>query len=386
MPDTHPLNRSIFVADNLDLLKSLDSESVDLVCCDPPFSKNKIFKGEIKPALSRTEIAAEENLLRQWGILNREDAAKAGILWPDDSDSSEAEFADIWNYENSVKPEWVEQISKSYPALKKTIDAAFLSASESMAAYLTYMAVRIIEIHRVLNPTGSFFIHCDWEANSYLRLVLDVIFGRDNFVNEIAWCYAPSGQVPKRGFPRKHDSIFFYAKNSQINKFFHQYNPLTEKQVKRFAQTDESGRRCKEHKTATKMHRTYLDESKGSVISSWWTDIPSFGQIRNSGERTGYPTQKPVALAERIIKAVTEEGDVVLDPFAGCGYVAVAAERLDRQWIACDVSIRALTVLHRQFAKFYYNIDDSKSEEKLNLSIMQAVSRSPFDLPQRTDI
>ena len=367
------------------MLKSLDNETIDLVCCDPPFAKNQTFTGQIKPRLKDSEIAEEKALLKKWGIDSKAAAEDAGLMWPyDDPATSEAKFADIWRYEKVVHEDWITQLADDWGPVSRVIDASLQCNGENMAAYLTYMAVRMIEIHRVLKPTGSFFIHCDWEANSYLRLLLDGIFGKDNFINEISWCYPSGGQPPKNGFPKKHDTIFFYAKNAKRNKFTQEYKPLTEKQIKKFAQKDENGRRYKEYKKGDKIYRTYLDEHKGSPVSSWWTDIHSLGQAIG-GENTGYPTQKPVALAERIIKAATDENDVVFDPFAGCAYIPVAAERNNRQWIACDISIRSLTVLKRQFKKFDYSVDGETDEAKLGLSLADTFTRSPFDLPERTD-
>lgn len=384
----HFLNRHIVIADNLDLLKNLDNETIDLVCCDPPFAKNQTFTGEIKPRLEDFEIAGEKALLEEWGIDSKAAAEKAGLMWPyDDTSSNEAKFADIWRYEKVVHEDWVRQLEEEWKPVSMVIDAALEANGENMAAYLTYMAVRMIEIHRVLKPTGSFFIHCDSEANSYLRLLLDGIFGKKNFRNEIAWCYKASNSPIKNRFRAKHDSILFYSK-SEDTTFNEQFTPYDEDYVKtHYKHKDEAGRLYRKHSKRADgtERRIYLDEAKGAPVLSWWADITSFGTATQAKERTGYPTQKPVALAERIIKAATNEGDVVLDPFAGCAYVPVAAERLHRQWIACDISIRSHTVLKRQFQKFDYSVDGETDEAKLGLSLADISTLSPSELPERTD-
>ena len=181
----HPLNRNLFIADNLNLLRALDNESIDLICIDPPFSKNQTFTGSLKPPLSADERQQELETLAGWGIHSQRDAENTGIEWPDADNTGR--FSDIWRWEDDVHEDWVTRIENDYPALAKVIDATRTAHSEGTAAYLTYMAIRIIEMYRVLKPTGSMYLHCDSTANSYLRLTMDAIFGADNFKNEIVW-------------------------------------------------------------------------------------------------------------------------------------------------------------------------------------------------------
>lgn len=181
------LNRSLFICDNLDLLRCLDNESVDLVCTDPPFAKNQTFRGKIRPSLEESEIAAERKLLSDWGVRSRDDAEAAGILWPYDQAANDAWFKDIWRYKKVVHEDWTNQIAVDWQAVSHILEAALKCKGENMAAYLTYMAVRIIEIYRVLKPTGSFFIHCDQTASHYLKAVIDAVFGAKQFRNEIVW-------------------------------------------------------------------------------------------------------------------------------------------------------------------------------------------------------
>ena len=388
----YPLNRTLFIADNLHLMRRMDNETVDLICTDPPFAKNQTFKSknELKPKLEDHEEDGEKKLLEEWGVTSEMEADEIGVEWPDRMGKGAA-FKDIWDWEKDIHEEWMLEIQSDFAAVAEVIEAARAAHSEERAAYCAYMAIRLIEMHRILKPTGSIFLHCDWEANSYLRLLIDAIFGADMYINEIAWCYPPGGQPPKNGFPKKHDTILFYAKNAEINKFIQEYTPLEERQIKKFTKTDENERRFKEYKKEKKVYRTFLDEHKGNPVSSWWTDIHSLGQAIG-GENSGYPTQKPVALAERIIKASTDKGNVVFDPFAGCAYTLVAAERNQRQWLGCDFSVRALTVLKRQFAKFGYSpngemLDDPKTGATPMLSEVEIDIKGPTDkdLPVRSD-
>ena len=445
MPD-HPLNRHLFIADNMDLLRSLDNETIDLICIDPPFAKNQTFIGNLRPPLSDEERQRELDTLRGWGIYNERDAVRAGIDWPDTQDTGR--FRDIWRWENDVHEEWLTRIEDDYPELTSVINTARGAHGESMAAYLTYMAIRIIEMHRTLKPTGSVYIHCDSAANSYLRLTMDAIFGGNNLCNEIVWKRTSAHSGARRYGPN-FDSILFYGKSENYvwNQVYQQYD---ESYIERFYRhQDDRGRYTLSDMTGAGIRRgesgeawrgvnptdvgrhwaipravltelniddidnltsqdkldlldgaglvywpprgrvprikRYLDETKPQMLAqATWTDINPIGA--QARERTGYPTQKPVALAERIILASSNPGDVVLDCFAGCAYVPVAAERNGRQWIACDISPRALTVLRRQFAKFNYAVDGEQQTERPLLVVEADITtQGPGDLPERTD-
>ena len=380
----HPLNRNLFIADNLTLLQRLDNESVDLICIDPPFAKNQTFVGALKPPLTDDEQRQELDMMADWGIHNARQAAAAGIEWP--YGQNYAKFKDIWRWENDVHEDWIARIESDHAALAKVIDATRYAHSEDTAAYLAYMAIRLIEMHRILKPTGSIYIHCDVNANAYLRMTLDSIFGDKNIRAEIVW--ARSAGFKRRSankFPQKSDTILFYAKSMEQNRFNTQYLPHKPEYIKRFKK-DDNGRLYRDdvNPTAGGRRTIYLDETHGDIVDSLWNDINPVNP--NAKERTGYPTQKPVALAERIILASTNPGDVVLDCFAGCAYVPVAAERNNRQWIACDISPRALTVLRRQFAKFHYSVDGAQATQTPTLIVnANVITRAPSDLPTRTD-
>ena len=200
------------------------------------------------------------------------------------------------------------------------------------------MAERLEHMHRILKPTGSIYLHCDPTASHYLKILMDNLFGQDNFRNEILWCYPPKGRGPNLGYHRKHDTILYYGKSKE-GYFQRPFTALNDTQINKFSFTDKDGRRYKEFKG----RRTYLDQIAGRPVPSWWTDIAATAQSRI--EYLGYPTQKPLALLERIIKASSKEGDIVLDPFCGCGTTIEAAERLNRQWIGIDISPVAIDIV-----------------------------------------
>ena len=264
------------------------------------------------------------------------------------------------------------------------------------------MRPRCVELARVLKKTGSFYYHCDWHASHYVKVMLDQIFSENQFVNEIIWKRQSAHSDAKQGskhLGRLHDSIFLYAKSDGYT-FNHLYQPYSEEYIENFYRYVEpgSGRRyrlgdltapgggapskgnphyeflgvkrywrySKENmerlskegrlvysKTGMTYQKRYLDESKGVSLSSWWDDIEMLRGISSGGERLGYPTQKPLALLERIIKTSSNERDIVLDPFCGCGTTIDAAQRLGRQWIGIDITFIAVdcqvfsTLIHR---------------------------------------
>ena len=189
-------------------------------------------------------------------------------------------FKDTWSW-NDAKEEWLDAIQDDWPAVYQAIESAKLCHSDGMGGYIAFMTVRLVELHRVLKPTGSMYLHCDPSANSYLRVACDAIFGKGNFRNEIVWCYPPGGRGPKYGYHRKHDTIFYYGKSPKHGYFDRPYRPLTESAIKKFTETD-GDRRYKSYPGG----RTYLDQMKGTPVADWWTDIHSLGQTQ-SKERTG---------------------------------------------------------------------------------------------------
>ena len=217
--------------------------------------------------------------------------------------------------------------------------------------YLIWLNARIHEMKRLLKPTGSIYVHCDWHASHYIKREMDKIFGYDNLVSEVTWSYGSAsggragGSKPVKG----HDTIFWYAKSYGDHIYNRQYVEYSEKYIReRFIYEDEDGRRYRTRKRPGGfVQHQYLDESPGVPLSSVWSDIKqlyAYHLVKRKQEEVGYPTQKPEALLERIISASSNEGDVVLDAFVGGGTTPVVAQRLGRRWIAMDQSRVAVSV------------------------------------------
>ena len=294
------LNRTFCEGDNLEFLLRMPDESVDLIATDPPFNKNKEFQG----------IGAAEG-------------AKFKDYW-------------AWDSDEDVHPAYLAHVREHWSALHEVIEAAYAAHSPSMAAFLAFMSVRLIEMHRILKPTGSLYLHCDPTANAYLRLMLDSVFGRDNFRNEVVWNLetASGYKSQKAGYIRGHDTILYYVKDAGFT-FNKQFLPHKPEYVARFRKVGEGGRLYRDDRGG---RRQYLDETPGVALTDVWSDIMSFQQHSTAPERTGYPTQKPLPLYRRMIEASSDKGDLVLDPFAGCATTCVAAEQLGRHWIGIDLS------------------------------------------------
>jgi len=211
-----------------------------------------------------------------------------------------------------------------------------------MMAYLTMMAIRLVELHRALKKSGSIYLHCDPTASHYLKIVMDAIFGARNFRNEIIWCYRGGGR-PKKDFGRKHDIILRYSKTQDLS--FYPNSIRIPYQAEGIERKDESmwGR----HKGTKKIYKPH---PKGKVPEDWWL---MDALNANSPERLGYPTQKPEVLLERIIKASSNEGDIVLDPFCGCGTTIAVAERLHRCWLGIDITHLAITLIRHRLHDTY---------------------------------
>ena len=438
-PAFNGVNRGVYIADNLDFLRAINTGSVDLVCIDPPFAKNDTFTGDkLKPPLSKAETANEKRLLKRWGIATPEQADAAGIAWPDDP-KARGGYKDQWSWEQDIHEDWVDGIKTTHPAVNLLIEATREIHGDGIAAYLCFMAIRLFEIHRVLKPTGILYLHCDHTANGYLRQLMDGVFGADNLVNQIFWQRTGSmqkgSQYNSRTYGNMTDTILCYAKTSQY--YLWPYRTLKDEEASaKFPLVDTNGERyntatplfcsrsmgarpnlCYEWRGYTNPHpsgwrlskerleeeyrkgnvvilpdgklerRSYLKDYIGVPLGNLWDDP---GMVMGSGnkERTGYPTQKPIALAERIIQASTNPGDVVLDCFAGCAYAAVAAEKLGRQWVACDINPRAWTVFKRQFNKGgdlpLLTCNDRTTGQQVMGSEPTVTVHGPEELPERT--
>lgn len=215
--------------------------------------------------------------------------------------------------------------------------------------YIGWMEPRIRECQRVLKDTGSMFLHCDWHANAHLRQMMDKIFGENKFINEIIWCYETGGRATSF-FPKKHDVIFWYSKTDNYKFYYDQVAIARDTSTMHEGiYTDEHGKKYQRNIKNGKEYRYYLD--KGTLPNDWWVDIQAINP--SAKERLGYPTQKPVALLERILKTASKKDDIVLDPFCGCGTTLAAAQKLGRRWIGIDVSPTACKLMKKRLQREY---------------------------------
>lgn len=339
-------NRTLFIADNLDIMRGIDSETIDLIYFDPPFKSGKKWKAPIG------------------------------------SPAEGAEFKDIWTDED-IKQEWHGHIAAQHYELYEIIKASENTHDKSMKIYLMAMAIRLFEMKRILKPTGSIYLHCDPTASHYLKLILDDLFNFKNYRNEIVWAYTQGGRSSKH-FPRKHDIVLRYTKSGNFvfnaNDVKIDYQLISDKSSDSFSKIDEDGRFYKEvfGSDRKKKYKYYKDE--GKLPYDWWIDIPQMtGRTAAAKkERTGYPTQKPLALLDRIIKASSNENDVVLDPFCGCATACVAAERLQRQWIGIDISSSAEVITKLR-------LEEASEQGALFSQISISDVTVTSEAPQRTD-
>lgn len=333
---------TLYLGDCLNVLRdNVPDESVDLIYIDPPFNSKRDYNIFFDDKEIQTQRIAFEDT---WTLKNIQDS-----------------LAEL----HTLKTDNLYFLLLTY---QKVAPHAF--------PYLTMMSLRILEMHRVLKPTGSFYLHCDSTMSHYLKTVCDIIFGENNFKSEIIWeRYFGSGSSKSiaKKFPNNTDSIFFYSKSDEY-VFRSESRAYAEATIKRYDKVDEDGRRYKWEnlKTYSKekldeliskglakfnpnskypVYKRYLEEGKGTPITNLWNDLKFIGT--KSPERLGYPTQKPKALLERIIKASSNEGDTVLDAFCGCGTTVDAAESLHRNWIGIDISPIAISLIKRRLKDTY---------------------------------
>ena len=357
LPEPNFPNRTLAIMDNLEFLRATDNESVDLIAIDPPFAANETFEGKPKPAITEAERRAEFTLAASHGEAALERYRK--------EDKQLTRVKDDWFWRD-IDPDWMKALrdagarvrvdldagdtpsarDRTLDAMREVIEAVSACANENEAAYIAEMSVRLLECHRVLKPTGSIYVHCDYRANSYLRLLMDVIFGHRNFRNQIAWCYTGPSNT-KRWFPRKYDTILFYARAEAANFYRDAVRVPYKEGVTEKARGSGSAAIWSEGHDEERM----ADLARiGKVPEDWWTEeTQGFSPVGRSGESTGYSTQKPLALYRRIIRASSNPGDTVLDLFAGCATTAIAAELEGRKWLACDHAYRASTMMMRRF-------------------------------------
>lgn len=365
-----PLN-TLYYGDNLDILRRyIDDESVDLIYLDPPFNSN-----------------ADYNVLF---------AEKDGTQ----AHAQIKAFEDTWTWDLEAAQEYAEVLRSGHDRVAKALKGLhdFLGGSD-MLAYLSMMALRLIELRRVLKPTGSIYLHCDPTASHYLKIVMDAVFGPENYRNEIVWKRTGSHGNVSAAYGDVTDTILFYSKTDEAN-WNQIYVPLSDELVEakfifeesdgrryqtvtlrnpgvrpnlhypykasngityqphpngwscnleRMQQYDREGRLYFPKKEGGQLRlKMYLDESKGVRLQNLWTDIPPINS--QAQERLGYPTQKPEALLERIVSASSNEGDIILDPFCGCGTSIVAAQKLKRRWVGIDITHLAINLIKVRLA------------------------------------
>lgn len=356
---------TLFYGDNLPILREyISDESIDLVYLDPPFNSNRTYN-----VLFKQESGAE-------------------------SEAQIAAFEDTWHWNQAAEDTYRQlateaptQVSQMISALRGFITGS-MSGGNQMMAYLVMMAARLVELHRVLKPTGSLYLHCDPTASHYLKIVLDTIFGPQNYQNEIIWKRTTAHNTTSRKLGAITDTIFFYTKSSKyafyppagihdekyIASFYRYYEPdgrqyrldkIERNQAlgirpnliyeykgytpiwgwmmvrEKLEEFDRQGKLVWNSK-GKPLRKIYLDEVEKPKLGNLWDDIPPIQA--SAAERLGYPTQKPLALLERVIQASSNPGDVVLDPFCGCGTTIAAAQKLGRRWIGIDITYLSIAL------------------------------------------
>ena len=383
MTEPNFADKTIWTGDNLDILRGMNSESVDLIYLDPPFNSNRDYAA---PVGSRAAGAA---------------------------------FKDTWTL-SDLDTAYMGLIADEQPAMYKALETAGLTHGKSMQSYLCMMAVRLLEMRRVLKATGSIYLHCDPTASHYLKTLMDAIFGADSFRSEITWKRTSAhsdGRQGRRQHGRIHDVLLYYTKSDQwtwnpvftdydpeyIEQFYRYVEPGTNRRYRlgdltgpggaakgnpqyevmgvtrywrysreRMQELIDAGRVVQRRPGAVPSYKRYLDEMPGVPLQDQWTDINPV-QAR-SKERIGYPTQKPLALLERVIESSSDPGDVVLDPFCGCATACVAAEKLGRKWVGIDISPKAVELVNIRLQEFMGDLFHSQ------------LVTARTDIPHRTDI
>ena len=331
------------------------------------------------------------------------------------SKAAGAAFKDTWTL-SDLDVAWMGLIADEQPAVASLLATTGEVHGKGMQSYLTMMAVRLLEMHRVLKDSGSLYLHCDPTASHYLKLMLDAVFGGAQFRNEIVWQRTNAKGLATKNLPNNHDLLIRYSKSPQyvwnpqfvphdpdyVAKFYRYVEPETGRKYRlgdltnpnkdrpnltyeflgvtrvwrwtreRMQAAYEAGRVVQSSPGAVPAFKRYLDEQPGRAIDSLWTDIRQLSP--NDVEKTGYPTQKPLALLTRIIAASSKPGDMVLDPFCGCATACVAAEKLERQWVGIDLSAKAAELVNMRL------------RGEMGDLFHHGYVTARTDVPQRTDV
>jgi len=373
------MDNTLFYGDNLVILRDyIQDETIDLIYLDPPFNSSRTY-----------------NVLFKY---------ESG----EDSEAQIAAFEDTWRWNASAQETYEEMVTQAPDRVGRTIAALYETIGPSqMLAYLVMMTARLVELHRVLKPTGSLYLHCDPTASHYLKIILDTIFGPENFRNEIIWKRTTTHSDAKTKFPDVSDTILYYAK-TKAAAFHPQRTEYHPDYITKFYRHDDGDGRGLytldnmaspnprpnmmyewhgyphpplgwryQRETMQGLHddgriyypahddgspdyskrprlKRYLNEQQGPAIGNVWTDINPISS--HAKERLGYPTQKPLELLERIIAASSNPGDLVLDPFCGCGTSVAAAEKLGRRWIGIDITHLSIALQKYRLAEMFPNL------------------------------
>jgi site-specific DNA-methyltransferase (adenine-specific) len=367
------MENTLYYGDNLPVLREhIKDESIDLIYLDPPFNSN-----------------------RSYNILFKDESGKGG-------DAQIEAFDDSWHWGPSAEAAYDYLITKAPGNIPNMISALHqFIGNNQMMAYLVMMAIRLIELHRVLKSTGSLYLHCDPTASHYLKILLDTIFGVECFGNEIIWQRTTAKGLAFTRFASNHDVIFRYTKSNKwiwnpqyasydpdyLEKFYKNIEPKTGRKYQldnlanpnpdrpnltyeflgvtrvwrwtkdRMQKAYTDGLIIQSHPGAVPRLKRYLDEQEGVPVSDIWVDIQPIQA--QAAERLGFPTQKPLDLLERIILASSNPGDIILDPFSGCGTCIAAAQKLDRQWIGIDITHLAIA-MHKARLKGMFGLEPKK--------------------------
>lgn len=335
----------MYEGDNLPFLRGMNSETIDLIATDPPFNKKR----------NRAGTAGQYEDAWRWA----------------DHPSMRKIRPDQWKWQ-PVHREWLEEIKDDNPALYSVIESTRLTQDDDTAAFLCFLGVCLLEMRRVLKSTGSIYLHCDHTANGYIRQTMDAIFGKDNFRNEIVWRigWVSGYKTQKKGWIRNHDTIYYYTKTEQaVRGFNKEYIPYPPDYVRR------------DGKKPT---------GKGVPMEDTWNcnsvDVLNSIMIMSfSTEKTGSPDQKPLALYERIIKASSNEGDIVLAPFAGCATTPIAAHRLGRRWVGMDRRSDGYEHILNRLRQNGIMVDDDHDWQAPLLFDGAVLSQHSMEPPVRTD-
>ena len=313
---------ALYFGDNLDVLRQhIRGETVDLIYLDPPF-----------------------NSQQDYNVLYKDKTGQK-------SEAQQRAFEDTWEWGDAAERAY-EELVKAGGHVGRTVEALYkILGNNDMMAYLCMMAPRLVELQRALTSRGSLYLHCDSKASHYLKVLLDAIFSPGSFRNELVWHYSGWNKRLRAHFERRSDHILFYAKGSEqvFNSFAVPWQSAEEyvRVRKQKVRHDRQGDYVLSDAGGGKRVKRYIHEAmaEGRYVDNVWL----IDKLNNSSkEKLPYPTQKPAELLERIITASSNPGDVVLDPFCGCGTAAAVAQRLKRRWIGIDITYLALTVIEKR--------------------------------------